>query len=230
LRRNESYLECCANGGTGPLADLYKDFGDVRSDDFKRWWLDGSRGYHLFNEKVRKEKVSEVKSQEEWQSHWGGDDSVIVRLPLGTAKKYLMAQVQALLKERHPNKPGRLSTSTSTAKWQLHSKVDIGTLRILLSVYDKVTAKRRGELEMTLPDIGIKAGFNRDSKFKGRTDALGKSRYRNVMSATVLRYFKEAENIVANTALGEFPNPKPTSARTPRRKGRPWASKKSTLE
>lgn len=231
LRRNEQYLECCVNGGSGPLADLYRDFGDVRDDNFKRWWLDSSRGYHLFNEKERKERVSEVRSLDDWQSHWTARDSLILHLPLGTAKKYLLEQVQALLKERHPNKKlGRIPKESSTAKRQLYNEMSIGTLRILLSVYDKVTAKRRGELDMTLPDIGIEMGFNRRSKFKAQSDRLMKERYRNVMSATVLRYFKEAENIVANTARGEFPNPEPTVARMPRRRGRPWASKKSTLE
>ncbi len=231
LRRNEQYLECCANGGSGPLADLYRDFGDVREDNFKRWWLDGSRGYHLFNEKVRKEFVTEVKSPDDWQSHWSEDDSLILHLPLGTAKKYLLEQVQALLKDRHPNKKlGRIPNEPSSAKRQLYNEMNIGTLRILLTVYDKVRAKRRGELDMALPDIGIEMGFNRLSKFKSQSDRLMRERYRNVMSATVLRYFKDAENIVANTARGEFPNPKPTVARVPRRRGRPWASKKSTLE
>ena len=31
---------------------------------------------------------------------------------------------------------------------------------------------------------------------------------RNVMGATVSRYFKEAERIIANTAKGQFPNSK----------------------
>ncbi len=35
LRLNEDYVKCCELGGKGKLANLYKDFGDVRSDDFK---------------------------------------------------------------------------------------------------------------------------------------------------------------------------------------------------
>ena len=38
LRRNQDYLDCCANDGQGALAQLYADFGDVRSDDCRSWW------------------------------------------------------------------------------------------------------------------------------------------------------------------------------------------------
>ncbi len=44
LRRSQAYLQCCAEGGTGPLADLYADFGDVREADFHKWWTAGQRG------------------------------------------------------------------------------------------------------------------------------------------------------------------------------------------
>jgi hypothetical protein len=135
--------------------------------------IDGT--YHLFNEKVRKEFVTEVKSPDDWQSHWSEGDSLILHLPLGTAKKYLIEQVQAVLKARHPNKKlGRIPNESSTAKRQLHSEMSIGTLRILLSVYDKVKAKRRGELDMALPDIGIQEGFNKKSQYKGKNDKLSK--------------------------------------------------------
>ena len=41
LRLSKAYKECCERGGTGDLADLYTYFGDVRGDDFMRWWTKG---------------------------------------------------------------------------------------------------------------------------------------------------------------------------------------------
>jgi hypothetical protein len=35
LRRNQHYLEISANDGYDKLEAIYKEFGDVRSDDFK---------------------------------------------------------------------------------------------------------------------------------------------------------------------------------------------------
>src|SRR5262249_16591704 len=48
LRRNPQYRKTCESGGLGPLADLYKDFGDVRNDNFKAWWKENDRGAMLF--------------------------------------------------------------------------------------------------------------------------------------------------------------------------------------
>jgi hypothetical protein len=44
LRRNADYLACCEKSGKGKFAKLYKDFGDVREDNFKKWWNEGQRG------------------------------------------------------------------------------------------------------------------------------------------------------------------------------------------
>jgi hypothetical protein len=43
LRENDNYIACCNNSGEGPMADLYRDFGDVRGNDFMEWWIDGGR-------------------------------------------------------------------------------------------------------------------------------------------------------------------------------------------
>jgi hypothetical protein len=58
LRLNESYIECCKNGGKGQHAALFRDFGDIRDqayhtvekseDKFQAWWI--KRGAYLFCE------------------------------------------------------------------------------------------------------------------------------------------------------------------------------------
>ena len=50
LRRSEAYIKCCEKGGKGPLSKLYADFGDVREDDFRKWWTTGDHGAQLFAE------------------------------------------------------------------------------------------------------------------------------------------------------------------------------------
>ena len=47
LRHNQDYQDTCANGGRGPCADLYRDFGNVYAQTFRAWWLDHD---HLFTE------------------------------------------------------------------------------------------------------------------------------------------------------------------------------------
>ena len=64
LKRNHDYLDCCASGGKGRLADLYKDFGDVRDYDFKAWWSQGSRAIRLFAEPAAEDVVRELQGGE----------------------------------------------------------------------------------------------------------------------------------------------------------------------
>jgi hypothetical protein len=70
LRLNGDYMECCANGGRGPMSRIYKDFGDIRDgqrrstdpkapsgqvDEFREWWIE--RGAMLFAEPQTKQNL-----------------------------------------------------------------------------------------------------------------------------------------------------------------------------
>ena len=90
LRRNEDYLQCCANGGGGKLAALYADFGDVRSEDFHKWWTEDSRGARLFAE-AQLRTVFELSNASEWQSDWRAGNMLVVAVPLqnGVSKRDL---------------------------------------------------------------------------------------------------------------------------------------------
>ena len=48
LRKNTDYIRCCESGGEGSMAEIYKDFGDVRGESFKVWWTEEGRGVRLF--------------------------------------------------------------------------------------------------------------------------------------------------------------------------------------
>jgi hypothetical protein len=60
LRRNADYIACCERGGKGRLSKLYKDFGDVREDNFHKWWTEGDRGVELFAEQPLAVRLSEL--------------------------------------------------------------------------------------------------------------------------------------------------------------------------
>lgn len=48
LRLSEGYKKNYEAGGEGLCAKVYRDFGDVRDDDFQAWWL--TIGRELFRE------------------------------------------------------------------------------------------------------------------------------------------------------------------------------------
>lgn len=38
LRHNQDYRDTCINGGVGPCAELYRDFGNIYRQTFREWW------------------------------------------------------------------------------------------------------------------------------------------------------------------------------------------------
>lgn len=211
LRRNEKYLACCETGDKGKLAALYADFGDVRNDTFKKWWTAGERGAKLFGEKPLPLSLKELASASEWDASWSRESVMVVAVPLEVAKRRLQSYFAQLLKKRHKGQRGRKALSdkdASSARYPLSRNVSIHTLRIQLSVYDAVIANRSAEKKRTLAEIGASLRLVPTAMPDKKDDKRDAALKRNVMAATVSRYFKEAECIVLNTAKGQFPNSK----------------------
>lgn len=209
LRRNEAYVACCKAGGKGDLEGLYLDFGDVLSDSFKEWWR--KRGFHLFAEKPRPVKLTELNNVHDWDVSWTKDNVMVLAVPLDLPKRYLQGFFSRLLKQRHQGKRGRKALSdsdASTARYPLHRNVNIRTLRIQLAVYDAVIVKKKGESKKTLAQIGVDLKLVKSAMPDRRDTLLDGKDKRAVMAATVSRYFKDAEKIVLNITNGQFPNSK----------------------
>ena len=207
LRRNEEYRACCAAGGTGELAGLYEKFGDVLNDTFKDWWR--KHGYHLFAEERKPLQLKELNDPTEWDSSWEKEHAMVVVVPLDIPKRYLQGFFARLLKERHKGERGRKALSdkdASNARFPLHRNVSVKTLKNQLNVYDAVMAVKQGKEKRTLAKIGADLELVEDAMPNSKDDMDIAMDKRNVMSATVSRYFRQAQNIVTNTAKGQFPN------------------------
>jgi len=207
LRRNEDYQACCAAAGTGELAGLYAKFGDVLNDTFKNWWRE--HGYYLFAEERKPLLLKELSDPSEWDPNWLKEHAMVVVVPLDIPKRYLQGFFARLLKQRHGGKQGRKALSdedASTAQFPLHRNFSIETLSKQLAVYDAVIAKKQGNDKRTLAKIGVDLKLVKEAMPDSKDDLETAMDKRNVMSATVSRYFRQAKNIVANTAKGQFPN------------------------
>lgn len=207
LRRNEDYRACCAAGGTGPLAGLYADFGDVLNVTFKAWWSE--RGYRLFAEQRKPVFLKELDNPSEWDAGWNKEHAMVVVVPLDQPKRYLQGFFARLLKQRHGGRRGRKALSdkdASTARYPLHRNVTVKTLQRQLAVYDAVMAKRRGEDSRTLAKIGADLKLVPNAMPNSKDTIHEAEDKRNVMGASVSRLFRQAQKIVANTAKGQFPN------------------------
>ena len=207
MRRHDGYKACCAAGGTGEQAELYAEFGDVLSVTFKEWW--DQRGYRLFAEQRKPVKLKELDDVSEWDAGWTKDNVMVVAVPLDIPKRNLQGFFARLLKQRHSGKRGRKALSdsdASNARYPLHRNVSIHTLRIQLAVYDAVVAARASEKKITLAQIGERLKLVPKTNRRTPNEEMDSAKRRSVLAATVSRHFKDARRIVANTALGQFPN------------------------
>ena len=194
LRRNADYLRCCANNGKGKLSALYKDFGDVRDDDFKQWWR--AKGVELFAEE-KKALIEEVKQVAD-------DGRWYIAVSLDEDKRQLKKKFNAELKKIHTAKRGRrkVTDENSTAKYKVNSHFTLESLKNGLLCYDESLANESRKVKLRIWQMAEKVGlceFNRESDYSNVEK-------RAILSATFQRYKKKAEQRIEETANGVFPS------------------------
>ena len=213
LKRNADYIKCCSKGGKGQMKDLYADFGDVRGDDFHKWWSEGERGVNLFAEQPLTVKFGELASADGWQPHWQREQVMVVAVPLTISKRALKGAFNALLNKRHKGtKAGRPLMSklaqSSTARYTLSSALSIHHLKTALAVYDLwlENSHRPKEEKLAQWEIGAVAGINPSAaKLAVSNHKAERHSGRNVLAATVNRYLRECRIIIEKTGFGNFP-------------------------
>jgi hypothetical protein len=235
LKRNDEYVKCCEKKGKGRLANLYADFGDVRSDDFWEWWGyrekkgQPNRGELLFKEKAMP-TVKVLKSQNEWDDDLNKKMYMVLAVNLDTNERTLRKLfAQRLLKMRKDNgivrRRGRISMGDefSTAKYKIAQNYNIPNLQRVLKVYDAWVANKQAK-DKKLPQykLAFNVGFkppaivrlNLKDPSKTYTVKAGDwdeytwdelNEVRNVLDAGFTRFLREAKQIIANTSKGQFP-------------------------
>ncbi len=199
LKRNQEYLNCCERDGKGKLAALYKDFGDVRGSDFKKWWMEGGRGANLFaNQQVE----DSIRVLGIGQEALDTSEAFTVSIPLYLPKKTILRRFKELLDERHRGKRGYQLAKRSSAHYKVKGQPNIPAIKQALEVYDFRLANpglKLWEIGNAIPKLQM---FN---KLKSSDTASERADKRNVLAATVSRYLRRAESSIKSTSLGVFP-------------------------
>lgn len=205
LRRNEEYLKCCEKKGKTKLSAIYKDFGDVRSDDFKAWW--DAKGVALFGEKPSTVVVKELDNKDEWEDGWTKEQVMVVSIPMTFSKRDITRYFGALLKKRHTAKRGRTATKNikSTSAYPLSRSFSTESLRIALDIYDIYMAAKKSGEKITLWQIGNKLKVVRSCVISPTDTPATITDKQNTLAATVKRYLNQAEKAIKNSATGSFP-------------------------
>lgn len=207
LRRSEAYIKCCEQGGKGKLAKLYADFGDVREDNFKKWWTTNDQGAKLFGEQRQQVKFGPMSETSEWHPDWTPDVALVIAIPLSMNKRAIQSGIAKLLDERIKSRRGRkaLKDAESTARYSLARNYTTRNLGKALEIYDlyiKSTNNPSSKLKQW--EIGIATNLG-NAKKANSDDKYVKKGERDRLNATVNRYIKEAKRHIAGVEKGIFP-------------------------
>jgi hypothetical protein len=201
LRENADYIACCENGGTGALAELYHDFGDVRGDNFMRWWRSGAR--ELFCEPPK----GEIKFFIEPPVTHDNENRLLLSLPMTGDLELTIKELRAKLKPIYARERQRLrdaarasgelegaKKSASLARYPVHAKP------VLTSLYSclRVMQIKLADQDMDPHEIAEEAGFL--NMISGREDDP------SLVKRRVRQYEHKAANLIANVAEGRFPD------------------------
>jgi hypothetical protein len=203
LKKNTEYIKCCEKDGTGALAKLYADFGDVRGDSFKAWWTDKSghkleRGARLF---AQARAEDSIRTLEEGEAAVSNVVALTVSLPLNLPKKLLLRRFKEFLDVAHKGKRGKQLAKEGGGKYQFKGQPNIPALRLGLQVYEF----KQANPNMKLWEIGNSMpNFQMEQKIMTSDTPSQIVDKKNVLAASVSRYLRRVSEAINNTGKGEF--------------------------
>jgi hypothetical protein len=202
LKRNQEYLKCCESGGRGKLSKLYQDFGDVRSDDFQRWWSEADRGAKLFSDPL---VDSTVRVLNEGDIVYG-DDVLTIAFPLSLPKRHLKKRLNDLLIKHHKGQRGVQQAKSSKAKYRFNGQPNLMGLDRALKVFDHLEELKSQGLKKPQWKVAMDLNIVEEEFRVHRTDTPKTAEdKRRVLTAIVGRLKKKATDSVRNTGNGVFP-------------------------
>lgn len=194
LRENADYIATCENNGDGPCAELYRDFGDVRSERFKSWWE--QRGCELFCEldDTFEQPIARLIVETETQTPWScasSRDDIIIAVNRYANRTAVLTQIRELLAITLESKPDQPS---STALYPVFTKP---VLHSLHSCY-KAHRLRLEHPKMPLHEFGILCGAY---KQRGPVDTTTQ----NAAASAASRILGQAKLLIQYVGQGVFP-------------------------
>ena len=200
LRENDAYLRTCESNGVGPCAKLYADFGDVRSDDFWKWWREHS---HLFAEPDERQ-VTVVRDLGSFEER---PKTLVLEIPLEGKLSYRITQIRRELAQHMAD--SRHRKPISQAKYQVHSKPVIKAL----AAYLKTWQLRKAHPKLPFSAIydilqGEDVDIEEASKPIGnrrKTSKIANNKGSVKQTQLAYRNHKFAIEIIENVGKGIFP-------------------------
>lgn len=207
LRRNEDYKATCENGGKGKCANLFMDFGDIYSEDFKTWWQTDDHGAILFAEPPK--RSIEVITESNVLSKLD-EKTLVLSIPLNLPSAFLVKRYREILKKYHAGERGikALSSSKSNALYPTTTdRIAINFLEVALKVWDERKANPKKPLWLLAQDLNLSMMNHVPIGKNGKIPRGGHvANQKNRLAATASRYLRKANAAIVNIARGRFPD------------------------
>lgn len=178
----------------------YDLFGNLNGISFDRWWMGG--GYKIFEEAEPFNKVALRKER----NPFGENVPVLsVDIPLDVSPQLLREQLEALLKQHHPNykKYDRWKTSTAKAKLRA-TRLTFESINLCLQVYKKWLDMQKKN-KVLLYKIGEELRLNPRLNVLPTDYKPMAAAKKLKMASTVSEYLEKAKNLVAHATECNFP-------------------------
>lgn len=227
LKRSPRYKECCLRGGTGDLAELYADFGDIHNRPWPEWW---ATHQDLFSDVEPMFLINEIDTKEQFDFMFDdyADDLLGLIVNVYAPKEAILDEIDKVIKRRIAENLARENSELltinpkakrrkrqSSFKADLYhrfgldpvpSSKDMAALWRILTVYDENQSKKTEDASTTRAEIG--RGKKIDKSELEKMSIIEKQKYANEnieISKKVLRDLRWAEDLISNVELGLFP-------------------------
>ena len=198
LRLNPAYIKTCENAGRGKLSKLYKDFGDVREDDFWGWWKTHN---HLFMEPDAGQ-AREINNHNEYERK---PNTILIEVPIDKKLALRVRQVKRILAVKMST--DRYRMAKSYAQYKVTGKPVVAALaKYLLAWQIKRDNPKLPYAVIYEMANGRNINIEEAMKPKLRLGRINPNADYNVPKTQMgLRYVKAANEIIENVVKGEFP-------------------------
>ena len=205
LRLSERYKECCESGGKGEMAHLYNYFGDVRGDDFMRWWTKGGHtresklrihtGRRLFSQGVRYpiREINDPMLDKELAT-----DRIVLSIPVGTDLKKMTAEFQQLMRPIVQDRIREYGEKNVEALFEITSKNPS-----LKSLHKSLTAWEAKQKHPDLKPYKLAKKIGITETITGDEDDLT---HKMAVSVEHKRRLDKAKLLIRNVERGRFPD------------------------
>lgn len=200
LKRNDDYRLTCEQGGDGPCADLYRDFGNIYAADFRTWW---SSHWQLFAEPIA---VVEQDNQ-----HAPFDRPLTLTIDLQAKRnrvlddiRFILTEMQADLVQDRVVSEAHYAIETNPVLSALHQHLVVWDMKKLNEWVDDAVLADLADIRVNHVVNGSTAEQAR-IRFDDREVARITSEVKRRKVQAAQRHIRTASQYIQNAGLGRFP-------------------------